>query len=403
MEPIDNELPAIAGGRATRAQILPYGRQAVDEADIAEVVNVLRGEYLTTGPTLATFENKIADYVGTRYAVAFSSGTAALHGAAFAVGIQAGDEVITTPMTFAASANCILYMGGTPVFADIQPDTYNIDPVSVERLVTDRTKAIIPVHYMGQPVDMDEIVAIARKHRLTVIEDAAHALGATYKGKKIGGIGNLAVFSLHPVKLITTGEGGVVTTDDGYLYERLLRFRSHGITRNIGQFAEYHGPWYYEMQDLGFNYRLTDIQAALGLSQMNKLDAFIARRTEIARRYTEAFAGMLELMVPQQRLDRASGWHLYIIKLNLFRLRVGRRQIFEALLEENIGVNVHYIPVYYHPYYQRSGYKKGTCPQAEDLYERIITLPLFPKMTDQDVTDVIRAVHKVVGYYSERG
>lgn len=398
----DLELPAIAGGRAIRTHNLPYSRQTIDEADIAAVVNILRGDYLTTGPTVSVFEQKIADYVGAKYAVAFANGTAALHGAAFAAGIQSGDEVITTPMTFAASANCILYMGGTPIFADIQSDTYNIDPLSIETHVSSRTKAIIPVHYTGQPADMDEILAIAKRHRLTVIEDAAHALGAHYNGKNIGGLGNMTVFSLHPVKPITTGEGGVVTTNDGILHEHLLLFRTHGITKNTAQMTEYHGPWYYEMQHLGYNYRLTDIQAALGISQMNKIDTFIARRTEIARQYTAAFANMPELTVPKQRLDRMSGWHLYVIQLNLSALSVDRRQIFEALVAENIGANVHYIPVYYHPYYQRLGYRKGICPKAEDLYEKIITLPLFPKMTDQDVTDVIRAVHKVVSYYSTR-
>ena len=402
MRPVDWELPAIAGGRSIRAHNLPYGRQAIDEADIAAVVHVLRGDYLTTGPTVSAFEQKLADYVGAKYAVAFANGTAALHGATFAAGIQSGDEVITTPLTFAASANCILYMGGTPIFADIQSDTYNIDPLSIEKHVSPRTKAIIPVHYTGQPADMDEILAVAKRHRLTVIEDAAHALGAHYKGKNIGGLGDMTVFSLHPVKPITTGEGGVVTTNDGSLYERLLLFRTHGITRNTAQLTEYHGPWYYEMQYLGYNYRLTAIQAALGIRQMDKIDTFIARRTEIAQRYTTAFANMPELTVPQQRLDRTSGWHLYVIRLNLSALSVGRRQIFEALWAENIGVNVHYIPVYYHPYYQHLGYPKGSCPKAEDLYEKIITLPLFPKMTDQDVTDVIRAVHKVVSYYSMR-
>jgi perosamine synthetase len=402
MDLVDGSLPAIAGGQPIRAFNLPYGRQFIDDTDISAVINVLRGDYLTTGPAVTAFENKIAEYVGAKYAVAFANGTAALHGAIFAAGIQPGDEVITTPMTFAASANCILYVYGTPVFADIQSDTYNIEPLSVARLVTPRTKAIIPVHYAGQPVDLDEILAIAKQHQLTVIEDAAHALGATYRGKKIGGFGDMTAFSLHPVKPITTGEGGVVTTNNEELFTRLFLFRTHGITRNSERLMNYHGPWYYEMQHLGYNYRLSDIHAALGISQMDKIDTFISRRKEIAERYTSAFENMPELIVPYQRFDRTSGWHLYVVRLNPSVCKVNRRDIFKALLAENIGVNVHYIPVYYHPYYQQLGYQKGICPNAEALYENIITLPLFPKMSNQDVADVIRAVHKVISYYGAR-
>ncbi|WP_029421614.1 UDP-4-amino-4,6-dideoxy-N-acetyl-beta-L-altrosamine transaminase [Alicyclobacillus macrosporangiidus] len=394
-----NEKLALHGGTPIRSTRLPYGRQAIDEADIRAVVDVLRSDFLTTGPAVDAFERRIADYVGAKYAVAFANGTAALHGAVFAAGIGPGDEVITTPMTFAASANCVLYMGGTPVFADIQPDTYNIDPDAVKACITPRTKAILPVHYTGQPADMDEILSIAKRHGLMVIEDAAHALGATYKGRRIGTLGDMTVFSLHPVKPVTTGEGGVVTTNDDRLYQRLRLFRTHGITRDPSFLEDDQGPWYYEMQYLGFNYRLTDIQAALGTSQMDKLDVFIRRRAEIAKKYTEAFASMPELETPYQREDRTSGWHLYVIRLNLSALRVGRRQVYEALLAENIGVNVHYIPVYHHPYYRRMGYSRGLCPRAEELYERILTLPLFPGMTDDDVCDVIRAVKKVLGYY----
>lgn len=393
---------AIDGGTPVRPSNLPYGRQSIDNHDIEAVTEVLRGDYLTTGPAVRAFEQKIADYVGAKYAVTFSNGTAALHGAAFAAEVGDADEVITSAMTFAASANCALYMGATPVFADIQPDTYNIDPASVEARITPRTKAIIPVHYTGQPADMDEINTIAKRHGLVVIEDAAHALGASYKGRKVGPLSDMTVFSMHPVKPITTGEGGAVTTNDPKLYERLMLFRTHGITRDPGLLMEDQGPWYYEMQHLGYNYRLTDIQAALGLSQMDKLDAYVARRAEIAGQYTAAFEHIPELIVPYQKPDRQSGWHLYVIRLNLSALNVGRRQIFESLRAENIGVNVHYIPVYYHPYYQQLGYKRGLCPEAEVLYEGLITLPLFPKMTDEDVTDVTSAVNKVLGYYSLR-
>lgn len=403
MKPLSVDLPAIAGGRKVRDVLLPYGHQTIDEDDVAAVVEILRSDYLTTGPSIACFEQTIADYVGTTYAVTFSSGTAALHGAVFAAGIGPGDEVITTPMTFAATANSILYMGGKPVFVDIQPDTYNINPSLIEQSLSSRTKAIMPVHYAGQPANLDEISRIAQRHRLTVIEDAAHALGATYKGIRVGSFGDMTAFSLHPVKPVTTGEGGVVTTNDRNLYERLSRFRSHGITRQIEQMTDYDGPWHYEMKDLGYNYRMTDLQASLGLSQMTKIDRLLARRREIAKHYTEAFANMHQFMVPAEQPNRESGWHLYVIRLNTGSLTVSRRKIFEALQAENIGVNVHYMPVYYHPYYRSLGYEPGLCPNVEAAYEEIITLPLFPKMTDEDVDDVIEAVRKVMNYYVVRG
>lgn len=398
------ERPAIEGGRPVRGRLLPYGRQTIDEEDIAAVVKVLGCDFLTTGPAVAAFEERIADYVESRYAVAFANGTAALHGALFAAEIGPQDEVITTPMTFAATANCVLYRGAIPVFVDIEPDTYNLNAFSVDQHVTRRTRAILPVHYAGQPVDLEQILETAKRHRIRVIEDAAHALGAIYHGKKIGGWGDLTVFSTHPVKPITTGEGGVVTTNDEKLYKRLRLFRTHGIVRDHADLRDQrHGAWFYEMQHLGFNYRLTDIQAALGTSQMSKLERFLARRQEIARRYTLALSGMRELTLPMQRADRTSGWHLYAVALNLSNLRVDRKRIFEALRAENIGVQVHYIPVYYHPYYQQLGYQRGVCPNAEDVYERLISLPVFPGMTDDDVADVIQALHKVLHYYSAGG
>ncbi|MHB9095482.1 MAG: UDP-4-amino-4,6-dideoxy-N-acetyl-beta-L-altrosamine transaminase [Eubacteriales bacterium] len=392
-------LLAIEGGQPVRQEMLPYGQQWIEDDDIEAVANVLKSSFLTTGPKIAEFEALFAKYVGAKYAVAVANGTAALHAAVFAAGIRHGDEVISSPVTFAASTNCILYQGGTAVFADVGTSDGNIDPVEVSKKVTQRTKAVIPVHFTGLPVDLREIHEIAKSHNLTVIEDAAHALGATYQGEKIGGLSHMTIFSFHPVKNITTGEGGMVTTNDQRFYKRLISFRTHGITREKTELSENHGPWYYEMNCLGYNYRLTDVQAALGISQLAKIDRFLQRRKEIAGRYMEAFSGMIELSVPEEKPDRESGWHLYVIRLNTQALRVGRRQVFEALRAENIGVNVHYIPVYLHPYYRSLGYSAVLCPEAERLYSEIISLPLFPKMRDRDVDDVISSVRKVVTYY----
>ncbi len=391
---------AILGGTPVRGVFLPYARQWVDDGDIQAVVNVLKSDFLTTGPAIREFEEKLADYVGANYAVVFSNGTAALHAACFAAGIGKGDEVITTPMTFAASANCILYLGGTPVFADIDPNTYNIHPDAVRKAVTDKTKAIIPVHFTGQPADLDPLLELAKERDLVVIEDAAHALGASYRGKRIGSISDMTMFSFHPVKHITTGEGGAITTNSKEYYQRLLHFRNHGIARNPSEWEENHGPWYYEMQALGFNYRMTDLQAALGISQLSKIDSFIGLRKDYAAKYNEAFEGMEEIIIPEQLQGSESSWHLYVIRLRPEQLRGGRREIFEALLKENIGVNVHYIPVYLHPFYKALGYKQNLCPQVEKLYEEIITLPLFPMMSEEDVTDVIQAVKKVICHYT---
>jgi perosamine synthetase len=382
-----------------RDNYLPYGRQWIEEDDIQAVINVLKSDYLTTGPTVQQFEKEFAAYVGAKYAVSFSNGTAALHGACFAAGVSEGDEVITTTMTFAASANCVLYQGGRPVFADIDSSTYNIDPKKVKDLINEKTKAIIPVHFTGQPVALDELHELAKEHNLVVIEDAAHALGATYKGNKIGSISDMTMFSLHPVKHITSGEGGIITTNNKKYYEKLNQFRSHGITRDNDKLIENHGPWYYEMQFLGFNYRLTDIQAALGSSQLKKIDRFVELRRKYVALYNMAFKEIPQITIPYQPEGYNSSWHLYIIRLNLEQLTVTRKEIFEALLLQNIGVNVHYIPVHLLPYYQQLGYEKGICPNAEKLYEEIITLPLFPKMTEDDVIDVIVAVNKVINCY----
>ncbi|WP_048601367.1 UDP-4-amino-4,6-dideoxy-N-acetyl-beta-L-altrosamine transaminase [Rubeoparvulum massiliense] len=378
-------------------EFIPYGRQWVDEEDIQAVVDVLRSDYLTTGPTIEAFEKKFAKYVGAKYAVAISNGTAALHAACFAAGIGEGDEVITTPITFAASANCVLYCGGTPVFADIDPITYNISPSEIRKNITSKTKALIPVHFTGQPCDMDEIYKIAQEYNLIVIEDAAHAIGADYKGRKIGSISDMTTFSFHPVKHITTGEGGMITTNNDELYEKLKLFRSHGITRDPKMLHQNKDHWYYEQIELGYNYRMTDIQAALGLSQLKKADRFLKRRREIAHQYNEAFKGIDGLILPHQLDSSHSSWHLYIIQIDSNKIGVNRDEAYQRLIERKIGANVHYIPVYLHPYYQRLGYKQGLCPQAENLYESMITLPLFPKMTESHVQAVIHDVKEVLG------
>lgn len=371
---------------------IPYGRQTIEEDDIQAVVDVLCSDYLTTGPAIAEFEKKVCEYTNTKYAVAISNGTSALHAACFAAGIGEGDEVITTPITFAASANCVLYCGGTPVFADIDPKTYNIDPEDIKRKITSKTKAIIAVHMAGQPCDMDAIHAIAKEHHLLVIEDGAHALGAEYKGKKIGGLSDMTTFSFHPVKPITTGEGGMIMTNDEKLYERLMLFRSHGITRDPKLLLHDEGPWFYEQQELGYNYRITDIQAALGANQMKKLDRFITRRRELVARYNEAFAENKDIVTPYQLPETNSGWHLYIIQVP----NSNRREVFEKLRKEGIGVNVHYIPVYMHPYYRAHGYADVCCPNAEEVYAHMISLPLYPGLTDEQQDEVIEKVLRIL-------
>ncbi|MCL5958532.1 MAG: UDP-4-amino-4,6-dideoxy-N-acetyl-beta-L-altrosamine transaminase [Chloroflexi bacterium] len=397
----DKRVLAIYGGQPVRDKLLPYGRQQIDEDDIRAVVDVLRSDWITTGPKVAEFEEKLAEYVDARYAVSFSSGTAALHGAAFAAGLGPGDEAIATPMTFCATANCLLYQHAKPVFADVCPDTLNIDPVEVAAKITPRTKAILPVDYAGHPVDLQEIVELAERHGLVIIEDACHALGAEYRGRRVGSISHMTVFSFHPVKHITSGEGGMVTTDDSRLAERLRTFRTHGINSAASQ-RQAEGRWYYEMVDLGYNYRLSDIGCALGVSQLDKLDSNLARRRHIAEMYSEAFQSIPHVQPPVVRSDANPAWHLYPVRLDLDRLKAGRREVFGALRAEGLGVNVHYIPVHLHPYYREQfGYRGGEFPVAERAYEELISLPMFHSMTDEDVEDVIEAVTKVLEHFSE--
>ena len=379
-----------------RETFLPYGRQSLDEEDIRAVVDVLKSDWLTTGPKVGEFEERFAAWVGAKHAVSFSSGTAALHGAAFTAGLKAGDEAITTPMTFCATANCVLYQEATPVFADVTPDTLNLDPEEVSRRISPQTKAVIAVDYAGHPADLASLRDLTERRGLLLIEDACHALGAEYRGKRVGGIADLTAFSFHPVKHLTTGEGGMVTTNDPKLAETLRRFRNHGISSDARQ-RQQSGQWFYEMVLLGFNYRLTDIACALGISQLDKLEANLARRRAIAARYERAFAVLPEIIVPTVRDGVNPAWHLYPIRLKLEALSTGRAEIFRALRAENLGVNVHYVPVHQHPYYrERFGTRDGEYPVAEDAYERLISLPMFHAMTDQDVEDVTAALHKVI-------
>lgn len=365
--------------------MIPYGTQWIEEEDIEAVVETLRSDYLTTGPKVHDFEEVIKEYTGARYAVAVANGTAALHVACLAAGIGEGDEVITTPITFAASANCVLYCGGRPVFADINPATYNISPQSIREQITDKTKAIIPVHFTGQPCEMEEIGEIAREKGLLVIEDAAHALGADYKGKMIGTISDMTTFSFHPVKHITTGEGGMILTEQEELYRKLSLYATHGITRNEEWMECNEGGWYYEQLMLGYNYRISDIQCALGISQMKRLREFVSRRREIAARYRNALENVPGIRLPFQQEGCHSSWHLYVIWVEPER----RKEIFDRLRADGIGVNVHYIPVYKHPYYKHHGYEKVYCQEAEALYQGLISIPMYPKMTEAEQEYVI--------------
>ena len=394
--PTKLETLAIHGGTPVRETLLPYGRQSLDEEDIQAAVDVLKSDWLTTGPKVGEFEERFAAWVVAKYGVSFSSGTAALHAAAFAAGLKSGDEAITTPMTFCATANCVLYQGATPVFADVSADTLNLDPREVSKKISSRAKAVIAVDYAGHPADLIALRDLTAQHGLVLIEDACHALGAEHLGKRVGGLADMTVFSFHPVKHLTTGEGGMVTTNDPKLAETLRRFRNHGISSEARE-RQASGQWFYEMVLLGFNYRLTDIACALGISQLKKLEANLARRRAIAARYTRAFCELPGVVVPVVRDTVVPAWHLYPIRLKLEALSAGRAEVFRALRAENLGVNVHYIPVHQHPYYlERFGYKGGEYPVAEDAYERLISLPMFHAMTDQDTEDVVAAVNKVL-------
>ncbi len=390
---------AIFGHKPVLKEFIPYGKQFIEEDDIDAVNAVLKSSYLTTGPKVEEFEKNLCDLTGAKYAIAISNGTAALHAACYAAGITVGDEVITTPITFAASANCVLYCGGTPVFADIDPYTWNIDPEKIMEKITNKTKAVIAVDFTGQAVQIDEIKEICKKHNLIFIEDAAHSIGTKYSGVPIGAHADMTTFSFHPVKTITCGEGGAILTNNEEYYNKIMLFRSHGITRDENLLTHVPFNGYNEQIDLGFNYRMTDFQAALGSSQLNKIDKFSKRRKTIVSKYNKEFSQIPEIITQKEIPESDTTRHLYIIRLNLEKLNVDRNQIYKALNAENVGLQVHYVPVYLHPYYQKLGYKKGLCPNAEALYEGIITIPLYYSLSDEDVDGIIEAVKKVMNYY----
>ena len=388
---------AINGGAPVRKTLLPYGRQHITEDDIQSVNNVLRSDWLTTGPEIERFEKSLAKVCRAKHAVVYANGTAALHGAYFAAGISTGDEIITSAMTFAATGNAALYLGAKPVFADIEPDTGNIDVDTVEAKITGRTHAIVGVDFGGHPCEADRLQELAQTHELKLIIDGAHSLGASYNGRPVGSLADMTTFSFHPVKAITCGEGGAVVTDSDELYERLRAFRTHGIEKDRDKLGSFDGPWYHEMQQLGFNYRITDFQAALGTSQLARLESFIERRREIAAEYRKAFESISGIKALAVRENVESAQHLFQIRVTREPVSANRRKLFDALRAENIGVQVHYIPVYNHPYYKANVSCESACPETDAFYDAVISLPIFPKMSQSDVDDVILAVNKVSG------
>ncbi len=394
-----NRKLAVHGGEPVREEMLPYARQWIDEGDTQALIEVLSSDWLTTGPKVAEFEEAFAGMVGARHAVAVSNGTAAVHAAMYAIDIRPGDEVIVPSMTFAASANCVVFQGGRPVFADVDPGTLLLDPSAIEAKVTERTQAIIAVDYAGQPCAYDELRAISDRHGLILVDDACHALGGSYRGRMVGTLADLNTFSFHPAKHITTGEGGMITTADADYAQRMRDFRNHGIT-STSQQRELQGSWFHEIENLGYNYRLTDLQCALGTSQLRKLRDWVSRRQEIARRYDAALAEIASIEPLSVQDDVQHAYHLYMVQLDLSELNASRAQVFDALRAEGIGVNVHYIPVHLHPYYRKQfGTQPGLCPVAEAAYQRLVTLPIFPRMSNRDVGDVITAVAKVIEAY----
>lgn len=366
--------------------MIPYGKQTIEEADLEAVAGVLRSDWLTTGPKVAEFERAVAEFCGIEHAVAVSNGTAALHAAMAALGIGPGDEVVVPAITFVATANAVVYQGGTPVFADIDPETLLVDPGSVESKISDRTKAIVVVDYAGQPCDYDELREIARRHNLPLVSDACHALGATYKGYPAGSLADISIFSFHPVKPLTTAEGGMVVTNNPQLAKKVRIFRNHGITTDFRQ-REASGSWCYEMVALGFNYRLPDLSCALGLSQLTRLPSWIRRRNEIAAAYDRVFMETDGVRPLVSKPDRTHGYHLYVVTL-----QGGRNAAYTQLRDAGIGVNVHYMPVYLHPFYRDRGYPVGLCPSAERVFSSILSLPVYPLMTDEQVGEVIGKV-----------
>ena len=393
---------AIKGGSPVRKNFLPYGKQTIEDSDVLAVSRALKSDYLTQGPLIEKFESKLASYCSSKYALVVSSGTAALHTAVHSLGLSKGDKAITTPITFAATANSVRYVDAEVQLADIDINNYNIDPKQIIEGITKETKAILPVDLTGQPSPIDEINEIAEENDIAVVEDCCHAFGAEYKGRRVGSLSDINTFSFHPVKHFTTGEGGVLLTNNEEIYNKALKFRTHGITKEVDQLTKNDGGWYYEMQELGQNYRLTDIQCALGISQLSRVDDFIKRRIEIAKRYDDQLSRIEEVIIPFQEQYSKSSYHLYVIRFDLDKISCTRKDIYDALNKENIGTQVHYIPLYRQPYYlNRYKYLASNFPNSEKYYETALSLPIFPHMTDDDVQDVIDAISKIIKYYAK--
>ena len=380
---------------------LYYGKQTIEDDDIKAVVDTLKSPLITCGPKVDELEKELCEYTGARYAVAVSNGTAALHCACIAAGIGSGDEVITTPMTFAASANCALYCGAKPVFADINPETYNIDPDSIRKCITSRTKAIIAVDFTGQVVEADEIRKICDEYGLLFIEDAAHSIGSSYNGTKVGNIADITTFSFHPVKTITGGEGGAVLTNDENLYNKISLAHTHGITHDEAMMKDlpHEGMWYYEQISLGYNYRMTDFQAALLISQLGKLERFKKRRKEIVDYYDSELKNVDGIIIQKEIEQSDTCRHLYIIRLDENVLSCTRREFFDEMSSRGVQPQVHYVPVYWFPYYQKLGYKKGLCPNAERIYKGIMSIPLYPLLTEEEMKYVVDVIKSIVEKY----
>lgn len=392
--------PALAGGAPVRKESLPFCLPTIGDDEINEVVETLKSGWITTGPKTQKFEEMFKEYIGSKHAIALSSCTAGLHLSLVASGVGSGDEVITSPFTFAATANVVVHQGAKPVFVDIDEETYNIDPEKIEDKISDKTKAIIPVHYAGQSCEMDEILKIAGAHEITVIEDAAHAVGSKYKGRNIGTLGDLAAFSFYATKNLTTAEGGMVTTDNDEFADNMRTWRLHGMSKGAWKRYSARGSWYYEILFPGYKYNMTDIQASLGIHQLSKLEGFLKAREKLAERYTKAFSDMPEIIEPSVRKHMRHAWHLYPIQVNTDLLKIGRDKFIEALRAENIGTSVHFIPLSRHPFYQKTfGYKEEDFPVTDSVYGGILSLPLFPRMSMDDLDDVVEAVKKIVGHY----
>lgn len=392
--------PATMGGKAVRDKLLPPFRHSIGKAEINEVIDTLNSDWITTGPKTFKFESIFCKTIGSKHAIAVNSCTAALHLSIAALGVGKEDEVITSPFTFAATPEVIINQNATPVFVDIEKDTYNIDPAKIEEKITDKTKAILPVHYAGHPCDMDKIMKIAKENDLSVIEDAAHAIGSKYKNKYIGDIGDLTCFSFYATKNLTTAEGGMITTNEDILEDKIRIMSLHGISKDAWKRYSSGGSWYYEILSPGYKYNMNDIQASIGIHQLKKLDNMQKRRLEIVKNYDDAFKDVPQINTPTVKKYATHAWHLYPVQINTDLLKINRNMFIDALKAENIGSSVHFIPIHLHPYYKNKyGFKYGDFPLSEFVYEREISLPIYPKMTDRDVEDVVEAVMKIINYY----